>query len=84
MPDDNTNDPNDPTANDLNIPSNPQINDEEGNQGSMPDPEMVDKEDTLEEAQDMGLYTNADEEHPAELNIAEQVQNAEDQHKDNN
>ncbi len=34
-------------------------------------------DDVLETAHEAGLYQSADDEHPQELNIAEQVQNAE-------
>lgn len=44
--------------------------------GDMPDLESDD--DTLENAHDMGLYKNDDGEHPQELNLAAQVQSAED------
>ena len=76
-------DSNDPANNDLNLPSNPQVNDEEGIQGSMTDPDIAEGDYTLDEAHNEGLYRNADEEHPAELNLAEQVQDAEDFHKKN-
>lgn len=49
---------------------------EESISGSAPDPESDD--DTLKAAQDAGLYQDADDEHPAELGIAEEVKKAEE------
>ncbi len=43
--------------------------------GSNPDLESDD--DVLKTAHESGLYQSADDEHPQELNIAQQVQNAE-------
>lgn len=43
--------------------------------GATPDPESDD--DTLENAHDMGLYKADDGAHPQELNIASEVQKAE-------
>ena len=36
---------------------------------STPDPEEVNKKDTLESAQDMGLHPEDDEEHPGEVGV---------------
>lgn len=57
--------------------STPEVFDEQSALGSMPDPEEVNEKDTLETAQEMGLYTKADEEHPVPLGIAEEVNKAE-------
>lgn len=59
------------------IKSTPQVDDEQSSFGSMPNPEEVQEKDALEQAQDMGLYTKSDDEHPAKLNIAKQVNDAE-------
>jgi len=59
------------------IKSTPQVDDEQSAFGSMPNPEQVKSNDTLDQAHKMGLYTKADEEHPAPINIAKQVNNAE-------
>lgn len=53
---------------------------EESISGSTPDLESDD--DTLETAHKAGLYQNADEEHPAELGIGQQVNNAEEKHQE--
>ncbi len=42
--------------------------------GHAPEVEVVEEKDTLETAQDMGLYEDADEEHPKPLNIAEEIE----------
>lgn len=60
------------------LDNDPILEDEQSASGSSPDPEVVNEEDTLERAQDMGLYGNADEEHPKELDIAGQINNAEE------
>lgn len=44
--------------------TDPENHDQQGYTGSEPDPELATENDTLEEAQDMGLYTKGDEEHP--------------------
>jgi hypothetical protein len=59
------------------IKSSPQVDDEQSSFGRMPNPEEVQEKDTLEQAQDMGLYTKSDDEHPAKLNIAKQINDAE-------
>lgn len=46
--------------------------------GTMPDLESDD--DTLKNAQDMGLYKEADEEHPSEVGIAEEIGKREKEH----
>lgn len=48
--------------------------------GSAADPESDD--DMLENAHDVGLYADSDEENPAELNIADQIAKAEKYHQD--
>lgn len=47
--------------------STPEDSDQQGYLGSESDPEIATEKDTLEEAQEMGLYTQADEEHPVPL-----------------
>jgi hypothetical protein len=47
--------------------TSPEVSDEQGFLGSDPDPEMATETNTLEVAQEMGLYPNADEEHPSPL-----------------
>lgn len=51
--------------------------------GSMPNPEIVNQEDTLETAQEMGIYSNSDEEHPAILNTKEVINVADQQNRVN-
>ncbi len=48
--------------------------------GSTPDPESDD--DTLKTAQDAGLYEDQDEEHPGEINVAQEVQKDEKEHQE--
>lgn len=50
----------------------PQIQGEKSVSGSTPDPESDDN--VLKAAQEAGLYEEADEEHPTELNIAEEIE----------
>lgn len=57
--------------------ANDQIEEEEDNLGSMPNPDKVNEKSTLDEAHDVGLYEQADDEHPVEINIAKQVEDAE-------
>lgn len=45
----------------------PQVVGEQSASGHMPNPEEVEENDTLDRAQDMGLYKKADESHPVEL-----------------
>ncbi|OGE31358.1 hypothetical protein A2631_05960 [Candidatus Daviesbacteria bacterium RIFCSPHIGHO2_01_FULL_44_29] len=49
--------------------SEPEILDEQGEDGQAPNPEIVTAKDRLEAAQEMGLYKDADEEHPVEVGI---------------
>ena len=63
------------------VKSSPQVDDEQSFAGSMPDPEEVDEKDTLEDAQDVGFATNADEEHPEELKMGENINKAEEEIK---
>jgi hypothetical protein len=60
------------------IKTSPGTYDEQSADGSMPNPEEEDEKDVLERAQEAGLYTDADEENPAELDIAKEVNDAED------
>jgi hypothetical protein len=57
----------------------PSVADEQSLSGSTPDPESDD--DTLEAAHEAGLYEDADDEHPAELNLAEEVEKDEKRHQ---
>jgi hypothetical protein len=50
--------------------SNPEVIDEQGFAGSDTDPDLVSEHDTLDDAQAMGRYTNATEEHPVPLGEA--------------
>jgi|GEM_PF-4210881 len=68
-----TQDPREPQIDPTLIP--PEVQDEEWVGGSMPDPEI--NEDTLEMSQDVGLYEDAKEDEPEELDIAGQVEKAE-------
>jgi len=47
--------------------SRPEVSGEEGPFGDMPNPEEVQEKTVLEIAQEMGSFTDADEEHPKEL-----------------
>lgn len=60
------------------IKTSPEIYDEQSAGGSMPNPEEVNEKDVLERAQEAGLYTDSDEEHPAPLNIAKEINDAEE------
>ncbi|MDO8429248.1 MAG: hypothetical protein Q7S88_01335 [Candidatus Daviesbacteria bacterium] len=51
----------------------PEDYDELSESGTMPDPELIEGETTLERAQDMGLYLKADEESPHALNIIKEL-----------
>lgn len=44
--------------------SKPEVVDEQGQLGSDSDPELATEKDTLEEAQEMGLYPDADDDKP--------------------
>ena len=57
--------------------SRPSIVGEGSVSGSSSDPEEIQQEDTLDMAHDMGLYLNQDEEHPKELGLAGQINEAE-------
>lgn len=57
--------------------SEPEIIGEQSVSGMMTNPEEVEEKDTLEMAQDVGLYTENDEEHPAEVGIAQEIEEAE-------
>ncbi len=57
----------------------PQSRDEQSVSGHMPDPEGDD--DTLEAAKKTGLYTEATEEEPVKVGIAEQVDKAEQERR---
>lgn len=55
-------------------------NDESGETSLVGDtPDLESDDDTLENTHSMGLYPNADDEHPAELNLAGEVEKAEKQ-----
>lgn len=60
------------------IKTSPETYDEQSADGSMPNPEEVNEKDVLERAQEAGLYTDSDEENPAELNIAQEINDAEE------
>lgn len=62
------------------IVQTPQVVGETSKSGSMVDPESDDN--VLDNAHEMGLYEEADEEHPAELGIAEQVEKDERKHQE--
>jgi hypothetical protein len=47
--------------------TSPENTDQQGFLGTESDPELATENNTLEEAQEMGLYPSADEEHPAPL-----------------
>lgn len=53
--------------------TNPEYKGESDMEGSMPDPEEVNSKSVLDHEHEMGLYEAADEEHPMELNIAEEI-----------
>lgn len=59
----------------------PEEDSEQSRSGHMPDPEEVEGKDTLDAAQEVGLYTEADEEHPKEVGLGEEVNELEDQSK---
>lgn len=59
------------------VKSEPQIPGEQSESGTMPDPEQIQDKDTLDMAHDVGLYEENDEEHPAEVGIAEEIEEAE-------
>lgn len=61
-------------------PLSPAEADELGVSGTTPDPESDDN--MLDNAQDVGLYTDSNEEEPVELNIADQIEKAEKYHHD--
>jgi hypothetical protein len=48
--------------------------------GHEPDPEEVSEMDTREMAQTMGLYPDADEEHPAELGVDRELERQQEEH----
>lgn len=54
--------------------------DEESISGSTPDPESDD--DMLQNAQDVGMQQEEDEEHPEEIDIARDMNNAEEEFKE--
>lgn len=56
------------------------IGGEDSESGDQPVPDSDDN--TLDNAQTMGLYTNADEEHPSPLGIAEEVNIAEKEERE--
>ena len=60
----------------------PEIVGEQSISGSASDPEEVEEEDTLEDVQDVGLYQDVDEEHPRELDIAKEIDKAEEHQLD--
>lgn len=60
--------------------ASPQTMGEQSESGHMPDPASDD--DTLENAQEVGIAQDADPEHPKELNIAEDVEEAEESRRD--
>lgn len=55
----------------------PEVIDEGSVSGSASDPEEIEEKDTLDQAHDMGLYKDQDEEHPKELGLGEQINEAE-------
>lgn len=54
--------------------SRPQVADEQSAFGHAPNPEVVTSKTTLERAQEMGLYTEASESQPHELDLAEEIE----------
>ncbi len=78
------NDDNDPivealSEDNIKVPT-PEDEDEQDFDGTMPNVEGVEGEDTLDRAHRSGLYENSDEEHPAPLNIAGEIETAEKRH----
>lgn len=59
----------------------PQEEGEQSRSGLMPDPEEVTEDDTLEAAHKVGLHTEADEEHPDELDIDKELDELEEENK---
>ena len=55
----------------------PDVTDEGSVSGSASDPEEIAEKDTLDQAHDMGLYQDQDEEHPKELGLGQQINEAE-------
>lgn len=70
-------DPVSPRAKDESMKSEPQIMGEQSESGTMPDPEIIQDKDTLDMAHDVGLYEENDEEHPSEVSIADEINEAE-------
>lgn len=63
-----------------NSPFSPDEVSEQMVSGSMPDPESDD--DMLDNAHDVGLYTETDDDDAQPLNIADQIEKAEKYHRD--
>lgn len=61
--------------------TDPGQNDENSLEGIEDTARDQDQADTLDNAHSMDLYKNSDEEHPAELNIADEIQKAENEQK---
>lgn len=61
-------------------PETPQEEGESAVSGTEPDPESDDN--ALDVAKEVGLYPEANSENPSELNIAEQVEKAEEAHRE--
>lgn len=55
----------------------PEVSGEGSVSGSASDPEAIEEKDTLDQAHDMGLYKDQDEEHPKELGLGAQINEAE-------
>jgi hypothetical protein len=54
--------------------SRPQVAGEQSAFGHAPNPEVVTSKTTLERAQEMGLYTEASESKPHEIDLAEEIE----------
>lgn len=57
----------------INTATPPHTTDEQSVSGTTPDPEQIQQNTTLDMAQNMGLYENASDENPQELNIAAEI-----------
>lgn len=55
----------------------PQVTGEQSALGHMPNPEEVYRSSVLDVAEDVGLYTESDESHPSEIDLAQEVAEAE-------
>lgn len=63
--------------------SRPQVADEQSAFGHAPNPEVVTSKTTLERAQEMGLYTEASESKPHEIDLAEEIKEQQASRKNN-